>query len=46
MVTDIHCHLETVAAENMASFIAAGDKIGAVSVKLVFLSFILIIKRQ
>lgn len=46
MVTDIHCHLETVVAENMASFIAAGDKIGAVSMTLESAQQLLLLKQQ
>ena len=46
MITDIHCHLESVASENIASFIAAGNKIGAVSMTLNSAQQLLKLKRQ
>lgn len=46
MITDIHCHLESVAPESIASFITAGNKIGAVSMTLDSAQQLLILKQQ
>ncbi|MEC6830982.1 TatD family hydrolase [Photobacterium toruni] len=46
MITDIHCHLESVTPENIAAFIAAGNKIGAVSMTLDSAQQLLRLKQQ
>ncbi|OBU41740.1 TatD family deoxyribonuclease [Photobacterium phosphoreum] len=46
MITDIHCHLESVEPENIALFIGGGNKIGAVSMTLESAQQLLILKRQ
>ncbi|OBU25128.1 TatD family hydrolase [Photobacterium aquimaris] len=46
MITDIHCHLESVAPESLAAFIAAGNKIGAVSMTLESAQQLITLKQQ
>ncbi|CEO41187.1 TatD family hydrolase [Photobacterium kishitanii] len=46
MITDIHCHLESVAPESIASFIAAGNNIGAVSMTFKSAIQVLALKQQ